>query len=33
MEKMNEDYELTLYDRINVIKTTINKYGEDNFYI
>ena len=30
---MNEDYELTLYDRINVIKTTINKYGEDNFYI
>lgn len=30
---MNEDYELTLYDRLNVIKDTINKYGEDNFYI
>lgn len=30
---MAEDFELTLYDRLNVIKTTINKYGEDNFYI
>lgn len=28
-----EDYELTLFDRIEVIKTTINKYGEGNFYI
>lgn len=28
-----EDYELTLFDRLNVIKDTINKYGEDKFYI
>ena len=28
-----EDYELTLFDRIEVIKTTSNKYGEGNFYI
>lgn len=27
------DYELTLFDRINMIKDTLNKYGEDNFYI
>ncbi len=27
------DYELTLFDRINIIKETINKYGENNFYI
>jgi len=30
---MMEDFELTLFDRINVIRDTINKYGEDNFYI
>lgn len=29
----NIDYELLLYDRLNVIKDTINKYGEDNFYL
>lgn len=28
-----EDFELTLFDRINVIKDTINKYGEENFYL
>lgn len=28
-----EDYELTLFDRIEVIKQTIIKYGEENFYI
>lgn len=28
-----EDYKLTLFDRLNVIKDTINKYGEDKFYI
>lgn len=28
-----EDYELTLFDRVNVIKDTILKYGEDNFYL
>ena len=28
-----EDYVLTLFDRINVIRDTINKYGEDKFYI
>ena len=28
-----EDFELLLFDRINVIKDTINKYGEDKFYI
>lgn len=27
------DNELLLYDRLNVIKDTINKYGADNFYI
>ena len=27
------DYELTLFDRTNIIKDTINKYGEDNFYL
>lgn len=27
------DYELTLFDRKNVIKDTINKYGEENFYL
>lgn len=31
---MNEiDYELLLFDRLNVIKDTINKYGEDKFYL
>ena len=29
----NEDFELTLFDRINAIKDTINKYGEENFYL
>lgn len=28
-----EDFELILYDRINAIRDTINKYGEDNFFI
>lgn len=28
-----EDYELILFDRINVIRDTINKYGEENFYL
>ena len=28
-----EDFELTLFDRLNVIKDTIKKYGEENFYI
>ena len=27
------DNELLLFDRINVIKDTINKYGEENFYL
>ena len=27
------DYELTLFDRKNIIKDTINKYGEENFYL
>ena len=27
------DNELTLFDRINVIKDTIVKYGEQNFYL
>lgn len=27
------DNELLLFDRLNVIKDTINKYGADNFYI
>ena len=28
-----EDFELILYDRINAIRDTVNKYGEDNFFI
>lgn len=28
-----EDFMLTLYDRLNVIRDTINKYGEDKFYL
>ena len=28
-----EDFELTLFDRLNAIRDTINKYGEENFYI
>ncbi len=28
-----EDFELLLFDRVEVIKTTIKKYGEQNFYI
>ena len=27
------DNELLLFDRLNVIKDTINKYGEENFYL
>ena len=27
------DYELLLFDRLNIIKDTINKYGEQNFYL
>ena len=27
------DNELLLFDRLEMIKTTINKYGEDNFYV
>lgn len=27
------DNELILFDRLEAIKQTINKYGEDNFYI
>ena len=27
------DYELTLFDRMQVIKSTIEKYGEENFYL
>lgn len=27
------DYELTLFDRLNIIKDTIKKYGEENFYL
>ena len=27
------DNELILFDRLEVIKQTINKYGEENFYI
>lgn len=27
------DYELLLFDRLNIIKDTINKHGEENFYI
>ena len=29
----NEDFELILFDRLNAIKDTINKYGIDNFYL
>lgn len=29
----DQDNELLLFDRLNVIKDTINKYGENNFYI
>lgn len=29
---MNE-HELLLFDRLEIIKTTVNKYGEENFYI
>ena len=28
-----EDFELTLFDRKEVIKTTIQQYGEENFYV
>jgi 3'-phosphoadenosine 5'-phosphosulfate sulfotransferase (PAPS reductase)/FAD synthetase len=28
-----EDFELTLFDRLNAIRDTVNKYGIDNFYI
>ena len=28
-----EDFELTLFDRLNAIRDTINKYGVDNFYL
>lgn len=28
-----EDFELTLFDRLNVIKDTIDKHGEDQFYL
>lgn len=28
-----EDFKLTLFDRINAIKDTVQKYGENNFYI
>lgn len=29
----SEDFELTLFDRIEVIKTTISQYGVNNFYV
>ena len=29
----DEDFELTLFDRLNVIKDTVAKYGEENFYL
>ena len=29
----NEDFELLLFDRLNVVRDTIKKYGEDNFYL
>lgn len=29
---MNE-HELLLFDRLEIIKSTLNKYGEENFYI
>lgn len=28
-----EDFELTLFDRIEVIKNTVQQYGEENFYV
>lgn len=28
-----EDFELTMFDRLNVIKDTIEKHGEENFYL
>lgn len=28
-----EDFELTLFDRLNIIKDTIAKYGDDKFYL
>lgn len=30
---MNEDFELVLFDRLNVIKDTIQKFGEENFFL
>ena len=27
------DHGLTLYDRLNVIRDVVNKFGEDKFYI
>lgn len=33
LKNYNEDFELTLFDRLEVIKSTINKYGEENFYV
>ena len=30
---IKEDYELTLFDRLNTIRSVIAKYGEENFYI
>lgn len=27
------DNELILFDRINIIRDVVNKYGEENFYI
>lgn len=28
-----QEHEFVLFDRLEVIKKTINKYGEDNFYL
>lgn len=33
MKLIQEDYELILFDRINIIKDTINKFGEEKFHI
>lgn len=33
LTNMEQDNELLLFDRVNVIKDTINKYGENNFYL
>lgn len=30
---MEQDNELMLFDRLNVIKDAIKKYGEENFYL